>query len=71
MYINGLASYEETVALIKQSSRRYAKRQMTWFSREPGIRWFNRADYGSAEALGEAVLKAIRSDLVQPETAEE
>ena len=33
MYLNGLASYEETVGLIKQSSRRYAKRQMTWFRR--------------------------------------
>ena len=33
MYLNGLVSYEETVGLIKQSSRRYAKRQMTWFRR--------------------------------------
>ena len=68
---DGEYDQEEAVRLIKRNTRRYAKRQMTWFSREPGIRWFNRADYGSAEALGEAVLKAIRSDLVQPETAEE
>ena len=33
MYLNGLISYDETVALIKQASRRYAKRQMTWFRR--------------------------------------
>ena len=33
MYLNGLISYDDTVALIKQTSRRYAKRQMTWFRR--------------------------------------
>ena len=59
----------EAVRLIKRNTRRYAKRQMTWFTREPGIRWFDGTDYGSREALGEAVLKAIRSDLAQPETA--
>ncbi len=33
MYLKGQLSYEEAVALIKQASRRYAKRQMTWFRR--------------------------------------
>lgn len=30
-YLLGAASYEDTVALCQQSTRRYAKRQMTWF----------------------------------------
>lgn len=33
LYLKGELSYENAVALIKQSSRRYAKRQITWFSR--------------------------------------
>ena len=33
MYLNGQLSYEDAVELIKQSSRRYAKRQITWFGR--------------------------------------
>lgn len=37
--INGKMSYEDTVELIKQSSRRYAKRQLTWFRRDKRIHW--------------------------------
>ena len=36
MYLNGLVSYNEAAELIKQASRRYAKRQMTWFRRWDG-----------------------------------
>ena len=50
MYINGLASYEETVALIKQSSRRYAKRQMTWFRRWRGALRIDRSSQADVSA---------------------
>ena len=39
-YFDGKTSLEEAVALIKRNSRRYAKRQLTWFRRDPEIRWF-------------------------------
>lgn len=39
-YFEGRTSYEEAVSLIKRNSRRYAKRQLTWFRRDPEIRWF-------------------------------
>jgi tRNA dimethylallyltransferase len=35
-FFNGLHSLPETVELIKQNSRRYAKRQVTWFSHQVG-----------------------------------
>jgi len=38
-YIEGEYSLEEAVRLIKRNTRRYAKRQMTWFRAEPGLRW--------------------------------
>jgi tRNA dimethylallyltransferase len=38
-YFNGRAGYEETVELLKRDTKRYAKRQFTWFRREPDARW--------------------------------
>ncbi|HHY76088.1 MAG TPA: tRNA (adenosine(37)-N6)-dimethylallyltransferase MiaA [Firmicutes bacterium] len=38
-YLDGLLSLDETKALIKRNTRRLAKRQFTWFSREEGITW--------------------------------
>lgn len=32
--------WDEAVRLLKRNSRRYAKRQMTWFRRDPAIQWF-------------------------------
>lgn len=39
-YFDGKCSYEEAIELIKRNSRRYAKRQMTWFRRDDSIEWF-------------------------------
>lgn len=39
-YFDGLISYDQAVELIKRNSRRYAKRQLTWFRRDEEIRWF-------------------------------
>lgn len=40
-YLDGKMSLEETVEIIKQSSRRYAKRQLTWFRRDERIHYLN------------------------------
>ncbi|HXI09625.1 MAG TPA: tRNA (adenosine(37)-N6)-dimethylallyltransferase MiaA [Thermodesulfobacteriota bacterium] len=42
-YLNGESTLEQAVALIKRNTRRYAKRQMTWFRGDPEIRWFSPA----------------------------
>ena len=39
-YLNGNISLERAIELIKQNSRRYAKRQITWFKKMEGIKWF-------------------------------
>ncbi len=41
-YFDGIISKEEAIELIKRNSRRYAKRQMTWFRRDKDIRWFTK-----------------------------
>ena len=38
-YLAGDYSYEEAVRLLKRDTRHFAKRQMTWFQKEPGIQW--------------------------------
>ena len=40
-YFDGDISFPEAIRLIKRNSRRYAKRQLTWFSKDPGIQWFH------------------------------
>ena len=41
-YFDGTISREEAIELIKRNSRRYAKRQMTWFRRDKEIAWFTK-----------------------------
>ncbi len=50
-YIEGRCSKQEAVDAIKQESRRYAKRQMTWLRHERDICWLDGADTGAAEAI--------------------
>jgi tRNA dimethylallyltransferase len=39
-YINGECALDEAIALIKQRTRNYAKRQLTWFGRDREVEWF-------------------------------
>ncbi len=39
-YFDGTISLDEAIELIQRNSRRYAKRQMTWFRRDCEIEWF-------------------------------
>lgn len=51
----GHGSIEEAVAQVQQSSRRYAKRQLTWFRRNPKMHWLIReTGEGAEEILGKA-----------------
>ena len=51
----GRCSIEEAADQVRQSSRRYAKRQLTWFRRYRAIHWLRRSkEVGSAEILSAA-----------------
>ncbi len=43
-YLDGTCSLDEAVERIRIATRQYAKRQMTWFRRVPGIQWFHPQD---------------------------
>jgi tRNA dimethylallyltransferase len=40
-YFDGFISKEEAISLIKRNSRRYAKRQLTWWNKNKEIKWFH------------------------------
>ena len=44
-YLDGAYDYEEMVRLLKRNSRRYAKRQLTWFRHQGDYHWFRAGDY--------------------------
>ena len=62
-HLRGERSLEEAVASIVQNTRRYAKRQLTWFKNEAGVRWFEAADDGAAE--GGALLSNVLNYLAE------
>lgn len=47
------ASLDEAMRTMKRDTRRYAKRQWTWFGREPGVRWMSM----EAGGLGHAIVE--------------
>ena len=49
--LDGNCSMDEAVSLVQQSSRRYAKRQLTWFRRNPAMNWLVRHEGESTEEI--------------------
>lgn len=45
-YLDGTCSLEEAVEIIKRDTRHFAKRQITWFKREPDVIWLNQQEFG-------------------------
>ncbi len=56
-FFEGKISREKAIELIKRNSRRYAKRQMTWWSRDPEIKWFSPEQVQDIISYIEEVLK--------------
>lgn len=61
-YIKGDISLAEAVQTVKQSTRRYAKRQLTWFRRNKSISWLFPDDYKDADALTRSALSVISKE---------
>lgn len=58
-YFDGVCSIETCVEKLKQETRRYAKRQITWFKRNEKINWFYADDYDHEDKLiSSAISKA-------------
>lgn len=61
-YRRGELSYDEMVRLFKQNSRRYAKRQLTWFRRDMRIRWIVMDEHADPATVAQHIYKAFITD---------
>jgi len=57
--VSGRLSEAEAQRLMIRDTQRYAKRQMTWFAREPGIQWLDVDEVGGVEGAAEYIHKHI------------
>jgi tRNA dimethylallyltransferase len=62
-YFNGEISLEEAVENLKQNSRRYAKRQLTWFRNKMNVEWFDMSVSNDAEKKFAEISKFIEGKL--------
>lgn len=58
-YFDNNISLDEAIELIKQRSRRYAKRQYTWFNNQMSVNWFN-VDFNNFDNTVEEVIDFIK-----------
>jgi len=59
-YLDGNSPLDDTIEKIKQDSRRYAKRQYTWFNNQMNIEWFN-VNYDNFNETIDSVIKYIET----------
>jgi len=66
-HLAGVVNLETAVRAIQQATRRYAKRQITWFRREGGVAWFE--GFGDDAAIQEKAFSALGPRLERPAAA--
>lgn len=59
--LSGECTRQEAVEAIKQNSRRYAKRQLTWLRRDASIRWFDLSEYDGIPSVVNAMIAHIHA----------
>jgi tRNA dimethylallyltransferase len=65
-YIQGEIGYEDAVEIIKRNSRRYAKRQLTWFKKLPQAQWIHLNHHESRDAEVSRTVELILHQLSEP-----
>ncbi len=66
-HLEGRMGLAEAIQAIQQATRRYAKRQITWFRNEPGVEWL--AGFGDDPAIAAAALAHLEKHLSAPRAA--
>ena len=52
--------FDEAIRRLKRDTRRFAKRQMTWFRKEPHIEWLNVNEESSSEHIAEEIFERVQ-----------
>lgn len=59
-YLESNYDLNEAIRILKRNTRRYAKRQLTWFRRYAGINWYNVSDYPAGQNLAEHIIEDFK-----------
>ena len=60
-YLDGNLTLEEAVYILKRDTRHFAKRQLTWFRREPEVSWIHKYEYDyNDEKILDAMLGILK-----------
>jgi tRNA dimethylallyltransferase len=55
-HLDGKRTFDEAIALLKQNTRRFAKRQLTWFGNDPRIEWLDTSQFSSINGIVDNLL---------------
>lgn len=61
-FLEGKYDKEEAIRLLKRNSRRYAKRQLTWFRKDPDTKWFHPDQEGEILAYLQSQISALQNN---------
>jgi len=60
-FLNNSYSLDEAVYLIKRNTRRFAKRQLTWFKRYSSIKWIDMEDYDTINHAASSIVDLYKA----------
>jgi tRNA dimethylallyltransferase len=69
-YLAGEYSFEEAVRLLKRDTRHFAKRQFTWFRKEPGIVWVRLTGHEPMESILSRLVGLVKHFLLPKNNVE-
>jgi len=58
-YLNGCYTLEEAIEILKRDSRRFAKRQLTWFRRDERINWIKIDEFNNRNEIVEYIINHV------------
>ena len=58
-HLNGEYDLDRAIELIKRNTRRFAKRQMTWFRKDENIEWFDIKDKNEIDRIGKSIINKL------------
>jgi len=59
-YLKGEYSHDEAIRLLKRDTKRYAKRQFTWFRKEEGVQWVDITGLDNPEVILDLIKKEVK-----------
>jgi tRNA dimethylallyltransferase len=64
-YLNGELSLEDAIMMIKKGSRNYAKRQLTWFRKNPKVQWLDKDSFKTEDEIINYIISKVNEGKIQ------